>query len=351
MIGTRRAGQSGVALLVVLLAITLLTVVVLEFTDSSQVETHLALGGRNALQAYYLARSGVNAAEDILVLDAATDQNGADTDGENDIWARPLPPWPIGDGTVVLQVTDETRRLDVNTLAAARRGDNRESIRVFANLFQILGLEASLLSAIVDWLDPNGDPETSPPGAEQPYYLGLTPPVVVPNGPVHSVRDLLGVRGMSPEILARLEPYVTALPVETGTPSVKINVNTAPAEALLALAATRAKARAVVDRLIEARGEQTFASQGALQQAVPQLKGTIWSEIGDHVVYGSTYFRIQSVGTVGGVARGLTVVVKRNTSAPVTITRVRWTPNTVPATLTSQRPSDLVEALPPLGGR
>ena len=53
-----------------LLAITLLTIVVIEFTDTAQVETHLALSARNALQATYLARSGVNVAEALVIVDA-----------------------------------------------------------------------------------------------------------------------------------------------------------------------------------------------------------------------------------------------------------------------------------------
>ena len=59
--------ERGIALLIVLLAITLLTIVVIEFTDAAQVETHLALSARNALQATYLARSGVNVAEALVI--------------------------------------------------------------------------------------------------------------------------------------------------------------------------------------------------------------------------------------------------------------------------------------------
>jgi general secretion pathway protein K len=343
------ARESGVALLVVLLAITLLTVVVVEFTDSSQVETHLALGGRNALQAYYLARSGVNAAEDILMLDAMTDQ-GKHVDSDDDFWARPLPPWPIGDGTVVLQITDEARRLDVNALS---EGENRLARKVFRNLFGNLRLDQALLSAVIDWLDADdnpGHPDREhlapwPLGAEWPFYRGQTPPVRPPNGPVHSVRDLLGVRGMTPEKLAQLEPFVTALPVESGS-TLRVNINTAPAQVLLALDPELTEA--VVRQLIEARSQQRFTNADDVPMAVRGFAGAIWNRISSHVRVDSDYFRIQTVGTVGGIARGLTVVVKRDGSR---ITRVRWTPNTVPATLTSQRPSDLVEALPPLGGR
>lgn len=341
--------ESGVALLIVLLAITLLTIVVVELTYSSQVETHLAIGGRNALQAYYLARSGVNVAEAILVRDL--DVNGP-TDGESDIWAQALPPLPVGDGTVMLHVTDESRLLDVNALAKKDVFEVDPARQIFRGLFEILGLERPLLSAVIDWLDQNETPETEPPGAEQPFYLGRTPPVRVRNGPVLSVRDLLDVRGMTPELLARLEPFVTALPQDASTRGPKVNVNTAPAEVLYALSPGLARERGIVDQLLAARRERPFKDSLALQTAVPQLKNAkLWSTLSDRITYGSTYFRIEAVGTVGGIARGLTVVVKRGEdNRPRAITRVRWTPSVAPAALTSLPPSDFLETLPPLGG-
>lgn len=90
MTAKRRArDQSGIALLIVLLSITLLTIVVVEFTDTAQIETHLALSARNALQATYLARSGVNVAEALVSIDGLISPG---SDGPADYWAKPYPP-------------------------------------------------------------------------------------------------------------------------------------------------------------------------------------------------------------------------------------------------------------------
>jgi general secretion pathway protein K len=344
-----RPRESGVALLVVLLAISLLTIVVVEFTYSAQVETHLALGGRNSLQAYYLARSGVNVAEAILARDVLLT---GDVDSEHDIWAQPLPPLPVGDGTVMLRVRDEARALDVNVLAKEHVGDIDPARRVFQGLFRVLGLEARLLSKLIDWLDRNQEPERNPVGAEQPFYLGLTPPVAVRNGPIVALDELLAVDGMTPEILARLAPFITAIPDPERDATVRVNVNTAPTQVLRALSPTLAADTALVDEIVRKRDERAFDGPGALRDAVPRLQDTqIWQEINNQIVYKSDYFRVEAVGTVGGIARGITTVVRRGgIGRPGVVTRVSWSPRVATIALTSLPPSDFLEALPPLGG-
>ena len=342
-----RRAESGVALLIVLLAIALLTIVVFEFTHSSQVETHLALGNRNALQAYYLARSGVNVAEAILARDALLT---GDVDSEHDIWAQPLPPLPVGDGTIMLRVRDEARALDVNVLAKDHVGEIDPARRVFQGLFRILGLDPRLLAALIDWLDRNEEPERAPAGAEQPYYFGLTPRVAVPNGPIVALEQLLALREMTPEILSRLAPFLTVVPDSGGT--LRVNVNTAPAEVLMALSPALAAEPAIVQQILSVRRERPFDGDGALRDAVPRLReGRLWEEIDNQITYDSDYFRIEAVGTVGGIQRGITAVVRRGeTGRPTAVTRVTWSPRVAALALTSLPPSDFLEALPPLGG-
>jgi general secretion pathway protein K len=335
-----RTREDGIALLVVLLTITLLTVVVVEFTYSSQVETHLALSGRNALQATYLARSGVNIAEAILLRDAKT------TDSEQDLWARPLPPLPVGDGTVALRVRDEARALNVNDLVSG--GFVREERRlVFERLFDLLGVDQRILAAIVDWIDPDQEPWVSPTGAEQPYYLGLTPPVEVRNGPLVTLRELLLVRGITPSLLARLDGFVTVLPRQD---RLSVNVNTAPPEVLYALSAALTAEPGIVDRLLAARRENPFSGRRELRERhITGLNEALDSGGGDFIDTKSAYFRIQAVGAVNDVARGILTTVRRETLG-LRITRLSWAPSTANLSLTSQPASDFLEALPPLGG-
>jgi general secretion pathway protein K len=332
-----RNRESGIALLIVLLAITLLTIVVIEFTDSAQVETHLALSARNALQATYLARSGVNVAEALVSFGA---QITPRSDDLRDVWAGPFPPLPIGDGTVAFRIRDEGRFLNLNDMVSA--GSVRpERVAVFRRLFTVLGIDPRILMAIVDWIDADQNPGVTPAGAEQPYYLGFSPPPFVRNGPLLTLRELLLVRGVTPTLLARLEGFVTVLPPDR----LRVNVNTAPAEVLYALSDGMLADPGVVDRLIETRNTEAFGSLPGELKAVPGLPEAL-GDGAEFLTTTSAYFRIETVGEINDVRRGIIELVKRDGKRLV---RVTWTPSSSTLALTSQPPSDFLATLPMLG--
>ena len=337
-------GERGIALLIVLLTLTLLTIIVIEFTDAAQVETHLALSARNALQATYLARSGVNVAEALLSADALLPKDG---DNLKDLWANPWPPLPIGDGTVAFRIRDEGRFLNLNDMFS-RDGHLQQNRRaVFERLFtQILGIDPRVLAAIVDWIDEDHTPSVSPPGAEQPFYLGLTPPVQVRDGPLLTLRELLLVRGITPSILARIEPFVTVLP---RSDTFKVNANTAPPEVLRSLTQGLFDAPGVVERLITTREAAPFVNNVATESkdTVSGLAEALGSDGATFLTPISGYFRIEAVAQLNDVHRGIVALVKRDGRK---VTRVTWTPSSTTVALTSQPPSDFLATLPPLGG-
>lgn len=334
--------ESGIALLVVLLAITLLTIVVIEFTDAAQVETHLALSARNALQATYLARSGVNVAEALVIADAQiAAAGGGKADTLQDVWAGPYPPLPIGDGTVAFRVRDESRFLNLNDMLSAGT-IRQERVDVFRRLFTMLGIDPRILPAIVDWIDADQVPLVSPPGAEQTFYLGLTPPTIVRNGPLLTLRELLLVRGVTPTLLARLEGFVTVLPPDR----FRVNINTAPAEVLYALSDDLVGEPGVVDRLIDTRNIAPFTAPSEALRNVPNLDKAL-KDNREFLDTSSQYFRIEAVGEIDEVRRGIVELVRRN---DLRLTRVTWTPSTTSLALTSLPPSDFLATLPALGG-
>jgi len=336
-----RGDESGIALLIVLLAITLLTIVVVEFTDYAQVETHLALSARNGLEATYLARSGVNVAEAIVSIDGLRDSG---RDGLQDVWAGPFPPLPIGDGTALMRIRDEARFLNINEALAGGTGPTKP-IEVFRRLFRKLAIDERVLWAIVDWIDADSAPHVDPPGAEQLEYLGLEPPRFVRNKPLVTFRELLLVRGMTPSILAKLEPFVTVLPA---TGSLKVNVNTAPREVLAALSPELTDNPGAVDRLISTRETEPFMSPSDIRDAVPVFMQALTTQGEGMLATNSVYFRLESVGEVNDVRRGVVELVKRD---GLKITRIQWTPSTANLALTSQPPSDFLATLPIFGSR
>ena len=114
--------QNGAALVTILLAVTLLTIAVVEFAYSSQVDYHLAYNALKALQANYLARSGVNLAMLVLKRDG---RSASGIDSLRDEWALPLPPLPVGEGVVAIRVNDEQGKVNLNALRNTNGTINR----------------------------------------------------------------------------------------------------------------------------------------------------------------------------------------------------------------------------------
>jgi general secretion pathway protein K len=79
-----------------------------------------------------------------------------------------------------------------------------------------------LVSSTIDWLDADNLPYDSD-GAEEDWYLRFKPAYRAANHTFASIGEVSLLRGYTPEIVAKLQPYVCVLPKVT-----TINVNTAP---------------------------------------------------------------------------------------------------------------------------
>jgi general secretion pathway protein K len=129
---------------------------------------------------------------------------------------------PLPNGTVVtMRVADATARLNLN---AAGEPELRTFFRQWVLDERALG---RLVDALLDWRDE--DDLVRAQGAEQDDYGRRG--VRVRNAPLVSVAELAQIRGMTPELLRRIEPFVTVLP----TPDLRININAAPPEVLVAV--------------------------------------------------------------------------------------------------------------------
>ncbi|HEX7802071.1 MAG TPA: general secretion pathway protein GspK [Pseudoxanthomonas sp.] len=185
--------ERGAALLLVLWLIALLTALIGAFALTARVE---ALQGRilsGGARAQELARAGV---EYSLVRLADTEPTTRWLpDGRNYRWS-------YAGGEVELQIVDETGKVDLNQAGQP----------LLAALMQTQGVDQEqagrIASAIVDWRD--ADPLTQVGGgAEDPDYAAAGRPYGAKDGPFETVAEVEQVLGMTPELFARLEPYLT----------------------------------------------------------------------------------------------------------------------------------------------
>ncbi|MGH7804663.1 MAG: type II secretion system minor pseudopilin GspK [Candidatus Binatia bacterium] len=308
-----RDGERGIALLLVILVVTLVAVVVVEFTYSTEVDAHVTRNALNATQAHYLARSGAALGQVALRVDAEQKAlSGAPAvETLTDTWARPFPPLAIdgGFGFASFTISDETSKFNLNALAVPG-GGNPTLLEMRKQLLQAIlgsvGADENLAFALVDWVDFD-DMSDRESGAERQYYQRRDPPYEPRNGLLLGFDELAMVRGF--ETLTRtqwtaLRRIVTVLP----TTDLRINLNTAPGELLNAIGSS-VNAAGLGDTIVRARETRSVMSIAEMAQlpgmsALPPLVRAAFD-------VRSTYFRIHAVGGAGDARRGVAVTVER----------------------------------------
>jgi general secretion pathway protein K len=238
--------QRGVALVTALLVVSLATIVAVAMATRLQVDVRRTGNLLHGEQAYAYALAAESWAEVILRRDA--EDSKIDTLGEN--WATALPPIAVEGGFVSGRIEDLQGRFNLNNLVGADGKPSVPDLEYFKRLLVLLEVEPGLATTLLDWIDADIN-ATLPDGAEDDIYLLEDPPYRAANRPLVSTSELRLVKGFSPEIIALLAPFITALPEPTA-----LNINTASPLVLQALHAELATMDA--EQIIEARGEDGF---------------------------------------------------------------------------------------------
>jgi general secretion pathway protein K len=232
--------DDGVALLLTLVFIVLLTALVLNFSYDMQVDATLMGNESSDRDAYLAARSGIATALSVLhadVMDNAANADGQNVqifDGLDEPWALPGDPLLIRDAVVNLTIRDEYGKLNLNALIYVDESGVEVEHPVLASALETLfsttrQLDKSPVDVILDWLDNDDIPRAN--GAESDYYESLDAPMTCKNGPMDSIEELLLLPGITPEIYFGSEelqelPLYELLTVH-GNPEGKVNANTA----------------------------------------------------------------------------------------------------------------------------
>lgn len=222
------ARQRGVALLAAVLVVALATILIAGLLDRGRIGQARALQYSRTAQAYAYQQGLELWASRLLRDDVASDSA---TDHLAEPWAQPMPPVDIPEGRIFGAMRDLDGCLNLNALwSPADSQDARVARARFARLLVVLELDATLLDAVVDWLDSDDIAETG--GGETARYVALDPPRRPANGPFAHVSELRSVLGVDSERYQRLAPHVCARPDRDA----QININTATAPVLASLA-------------------------------------------------------------------------------------------------------------------
>ena len=274
----RPSRQRGVALLTALLVVALATVAAVAMVSRQQVDIRRTENLLDADQIRFYLYGIEGWAGKILEKDRQ--DNNVDDLGE--AWATHLPPIPVENGQLTGYIADAQGLFNLNNLV---NGDTVSAVDLqrFRRLLAGLNLQPSLADAVVDWIDSDVNP-TVPDGAEDDYYLGLTPAHRAADHTLTQASELMAVKGFDAATYRALAPYVVALPKRTD-----INLNTAPAQVIMTLAdgITLDAAK----QFVANRPTKGYASVDAALQA-PLFGGRNIQRIGLSVA--SSYFVIMS---------------------------------------------------------
>ena len=219
--------QKGVALLTILVMVAMATILAAGIAkqQANTAESTSYLMRQN--QSLLYAKSAEAFFAELLKDDA---ENAGQVDHLQENWAKPMPAFPVEDGSVAGVLEDESGKFNLNSLVNNEGQVNENAKAWFERILVRVGLPAQLSEAVIDWQDSDDQPLGSM-GAEASYYQGMANASLPPNAKFHDVAELKQIRGFDTGKDQLIAPYVTAIPSHDS----KVNINTASAFLLASL--------------------------------------------------------------------------------------------------------------------
>lgn len=301
----RLKNESGFALILTLVVTALMVAVVVEMIHQVYVDTSLSRGFRDGQQASLLAESGATGGARLLQMSLASRTHTSLADR----WATPL---KLDDavGSLEITIVEESGKINVNGLVQPNGDYEPFTLAALKRLGTRFKLSEEIWGSVADWIDGNDLPRSG--GAESPVYRSQKPPYNASNGKLITLTELSLVKGVTPELLGKLRPYLTTFSDQAGSPLSTININTASKEVLAALD-ERIDER-MAERILEERRLQPFKTTAELSR-VPGLDTVAIGLLGKISVKGNL-FKITSVARVKESARTVEAVVRLSGGAP-----------------------------------
>lgn len=348
--------RRGIALVIVMISIFVLTMLAAGFAYSMKVETMLARHANNETELLWLGRSGVEYCRWILFLQAnctaepydALNQTWAGGSGgpcsTNEALGAIEKEVRLGNGSFTWKITDLERKANINFAGEVLLGRG----------LMLMGVDAAdqtpLVNSILDWIDV--DDKTRIEGTESSFYEGLEPPYQARNGPIDDISELLFIQGITPELywgpastnvppnaflekLTQLGPanqgqFYTAGLVDLFTPvsSGRININTASAEVLQLIPGVDA---VIAEAIVGGRqGEWdpsglTGPYRNLMEvRRIPEVNMMVQRSIEQFCDVRSRTFQIEVTVKVGGSSRTFYAIAVRPTPRDIAIVNFFW---------------------------
>jgi type II secretory pathway component PulK len=347
----------GIALIIVMMVILVLSVLAGGFAYSMKVETKLARNTAYESDMEWLGRSGVELGKYALAMLLASPPPENQYFALNQVWAGgpgnptndltgdiQLKGVKLGEGKIDVSIVDMERKF---SLAAI---NNEASAGVLERALTMVGADSgdipTIIDSYLDWIDVDHNSHLA--GAENPFYLRLNPPYFAKNGPVDDIRELLLIKGMTEEVFwgakrMGVNPETrmrkrTIAPVfnapenqQSGvglfdlfTPfhgaAGRVNVNTAPVEVLQILPGVDP---AMASAIVGLRSEEPFHNVGELAN-VPGIDPVTMGAMQSFFTVQSRVFEITVDAEISNYRRRFVALVHLDGPRQVTTLYFTW---------------------------
>jgi len=209
--------ERGIALMLVLWVLTLLSIMVFEFCYTMRIEATITKNFKEGERSYYFAQAGINRAiiEIVKAKSAVKKFEGSKKsmvrDEEKDIteeeaeeskeWKPREEPYtfPFEDGECEVKIGDEGGKINLNWIAKEAKRNRKRLTDILENSCGLEGDERDIIAdSIIDWVDKDHAHLLN--GAEDDYYKSLENPYECRDGAFVVTEELLLVRGVTDEI-------------------------------------------------------------------------------------------------------------------------------------------------------
>jgi general secretion pathway protein K len=218
--------EKGAVLLTVLLLVTFIASLAIAMLDDIRFGVRRTANIRIIDQAQWFAYGAEELAKKAIYQSWRVDPGRSTL---NDPWAQGPTVFPVAGGRIEGRLSDGSNCFNLNSLVV-RDGSNtfvqsESGLIQYQILLRALDFgesEAeSLANTVADWIDSDSLPSAR--GAEDAFYMSLSPAYRTANSLIGQVTELRTMRDYSEETYQRIKPYVCALPNVEPSP---ININT-----------------------------------------------------------------------------------------------------------------------------
>jgi|Deesub1362B_J571_1020462.scaffolds.fasta_scaffold00152_52 general secretion pathway protein K len=269
--------DSGLVLVVVLLILVLLVALVSEFAYETYTSVSMTENWKEMQALTVMAESATDVA-----VHAVSSLHESQTYTYPEELSFPV---PVSDEeSILIRIRDEQAKINLNRLIYPNGSDNQRVISLFRRLCDVLQVEESIVDRVLDWIDRDSTERLT--GSEEGAK----------NAPLYSIGELQYIKGITPETLQKLIPYLSAYYDRSGV-SDKININTAPKEVIMALHEEIDSSMA--ENVILYRKESPFERP----EQIKNISGfeKVYAEISPLIAVRSGFFRIIVTATNGSL--------------------------------------------------